>query len=218
MKRFRVVSCVICFLLAAVVLMPCALAAGEFIFVGTATCSYCGFECSVDGDSCGERQFYYRCPNCKHGDFFTFYYPCVWSETGRTEPTTVVEGIITYTCSSCGEMKTEIIPKLEPVNPDECTHDWQETSRTEPSGTTPGQIIYTCSKCGEVRIETISPVRPPYDGTFTNWLGSVLGLFSMTLNHIMGFRALQMFVGVLVFLIMFSLLAKLVRQGRRGRL
>lgn len=57
-----------------------------------------------------------------------------------------------------------------------------------------------------------------YDGSFMNWLGSVLGLFDMTLNSIMGFPALRMFAGVLVFLTMFSLLAKLLRQGRKGRL
>lgn len=57
-----------------------------------------------------------------------------------------------------------------------------------------------------------------YDGSFMNWLGSVLGLFDMTLNSIMGFPALRMFAGVLVFLTMFSLLAKLLRQGKKGRL
>lgn len=218
MKRFRVFSCVVCFLLATVVLMPCAVAAEEHIFVGTATCTICGFDFSVNGTSCGKRDLLAECSHCKNVGFYTFFFPCIWLEASRTEPTTEVEGIITYTCSSCGETKTESIPKLEPVDPDGCTHDWQETSRTEPSGTTSGQIIYTCSKCGKVRTETISPARPPYDGTFTNWLGSVLGLFSMTLNSIMSFRALQMFVGVLVFLIMFSLLAKLLQQGRRGRL
>ena len=55
-----------------------------------------------------------------------------------------------------------------------------------------------------------------YEGNFLNWL--VLGLFNMTLNRIMGLPALRLFAGVLVFLMMFSLLAKLIRQGRRGRL
>ena len=57
-----------------------------------------------------------------------------------------------------------------------------------------------------------------YEGNFLNWLSSVLGLFNMTLNRIMGLPALRLFAGVLVFLTMFSLLAKLIRQGRRGRL
>ena len=56
-----------------------------------------------------------------------------------------------------------------------------------------------------------------YEENFLNWLSSVLGLFNMTLNRIMGLPALRLFAGVLVFLMMFSLLAKLIRQGRKGR-
>ena len=51
-----------------------------------------------------------------------------------------------------------------------------------------------------------------------NWLGSVVGLFNMTMNEIMGFPATEFFVGVTVFMTMFSLLAKLIQQGRKGRL
>ena len=57
-----------------------------------------------------------------------------------------------------------------------------------------------------------------YDGYFVNWLGSVVGLFNMTMNEIMGFPAAEFFTGVLVFITMFSLLAKLIQQGRKGRL
>ena len=57
-----------------------------------------------------------------------------------------------------------------------------------------------------------------YEGTFLNWLGSVAGLFNMTMNEIMGFPATGFFTGVLVFMTMFSLLAKFVQQGRKGRL
>lgn len=137
-----------------------------------------------------------------------------WQETGRTEPTTEEPGAVTYKCSICNKSRSEVIPKLEP---EECIHDWKETDRTSPTEAAPGQIIYTCSKCGAVKSEVI-PIRPPYTGTFMNWLGSVVGLFNMTLNSIMGFDALRLHVGVLVFLVMFSLLAKLIRQGRKGRL
>ena len=57
-----------------------------------------------------------------------------------------------------------------------------------------------------------------YEGTFLNWLGSVLGLFNMTMNEILGFPATEFFTGALVFMTMFSLLAKLIQQGRKGRL
>ena len=42
-----------------------------------------------------------------------------------------------------------------------------------------------------------------YEGNFLNWLSSVLGLFNMTLNRIMGLPALRLFAGVLVFLMYF---------------
>ena len=57
-----------------------------------------------------------------------------------------------------------------------------------------------------------------YDGYYINWLGSVVGLFNMTLNKIIGFPALRLFVGVQVFLMIYGLLAWLLKQGRKGRL
>ena len=56
------------------------------------------------------------------------------------------------------------------------------------------------------------------EGYFVNWLGSVLSLFNMTLNRIMGLVPSRLYVGTLVFLTMFSLLAHLIRQGRKGKL
>lgn len=57
-----------------------------------------------------------------------------------------------------------------------------------------------------------------YEGSFVNWLGSVVGLFNMTMNEIIGFPATEFFSGVLVFMTIFSLLAKLIQQGRKGKL
>ena len=102
------------------------------------------------------------------------------------------------------------------------SHQWSIASSEAPTTEKEGYINYLCDFCGATATE-ILPVLPPEPTdpdliVYMNWLSSVLGLFSMTLNSIMSFRALQMFVGVLVFLIMFSLLAKLLQQGRRGRL
>ena len=52
-----------------------------------------------------------------------------------------------------------------------------------------------------------------YEGNFLNWLSSVLGLFNMTLNRIMGLPALRLFAGVLVFLMMFFFFYFLFLQG-----
>ena len=35
-----------------------------------------------------------------------------WSETGSTQPTCVLEGTVTFTCSKCGAIRTEVIPAL----------------------------------------------------------------------------------------------------------
>ena len=142
--------------------------------------------------------------------------PHDWIETGRTEPTFTSEGSITYECSICGTTKNESIPKLE-----ECTHTWVETGRTEPTTTKPGFIEYTCSQCGDTKTESIPmlPIKPDPDSiSLINWLGSVTGLFNMTVNSIMSFPALRFFAGVAVFLTMFGLLGQLLKQGRKGRL
>ena len=195
-----------------VVLTPSALA-GSLSYA----CPTTGKMSGVSVGKCGMQTARFFCSHCGDIHVFTANFPCLWKETGRTEPTMQAEGIIAYKCSYCGKTKSESIPKLEPVLPDDCTHEWIETSRTEPTEITPGQIIYSCSQCGAVRTEEIA-VKPEYTGTFMNWLGSVLGLFNMTLNSIMGLPALRLFAGVLVFLTMFSLLAQLLRQGRKGRL
>lgn len=219
MKRFWVINCVICFLLAAVVLMPCALASEDVPYSILFTCPKTLQSYRFSIGRCGTvTNINVGCRICKESHFFyNLTFPHAWQETSRTEPTTEVEGAITYTCTSCSTTKTEHIPKLEPVNPDECTHEWEETGRIEPTETTPGKIMYVCPRCGSMKTESLS-IKPEYNGTFMNWLGSVLGLFNMTLNSIMGLPALRLFAGVLVFLTMFSLLAQLLRQGRKGRL
>lgn len=177
MKRFRVVSCAICFLLAAVVLAPCALASSQSNLSATVICPITGNSFEVTGDQCGPvKDFPAYCPYCKENHNFDVTLSHDWNLGASSLPTTESEGYKTYICFSCGETKTVIIPILPPEPPN------------------PDVLLYM------------------------NWLGSVLSLFSMTLNSIMAFPALRMFAGVLVFLIVFSLLAKLLRQGRRGQL
>lgn len=255
MKKLRVISCAVYFLLAAVLLMPCVLALDIKDYSAIVQCPQTGRNLYVHSRSCGLiKDSTISCLHCGSYHKYTYFanhiwketgrtestvhsegtiqYKCSvcgtttsesipklecshdWQETGRTEPTTEAAGAVTYQCSICGKSRSEVLPKLEI---EECTHDWKETDRIRPTETTPGQITYTCSKCGEVRTESI-PARSQYDGTFVNWLGSVAGLFDMTLNRILGFNALRLHVGVLVFMAMFSLLVKLIRQGRKGQL
>lgn len=62
------------------------------------------------------------------------------------EPTCTEAGVRTYTCSLCGETKTEAIPAKG--------HAYQ-TSVKEPTCTEAGLRTYTCSLCGETKTETI---------------------------------------------------------------
>lgn len=83
-------------------------------------------------DGFGEEQ-----PPCEHD----------WQKGTRTDPTCSEPGQQVYTCSKCGEQKSEIIPTT--------AHDWQADTKTDPTCTQPGRQPYTCSKCGEVKSDTI---------------------------------------------------------------
>ena len=68
------------------------------------------------------------------------------------EPTYTSTGTKKYTCTNCGETKTETIAKLV------CTeHKWNSGVVTkEPTYTSTGTKKYTCTNCGETKTETIA--------------------------------------------------------------
>ena len=68
------------------------------------------------------------------------------------EPTYTSTGTKKYTCTNCGETKTETIAKLV------CTkHAWDAGVVTkEPTYTSTGTKKYTCTNCGETKTETIA--------------------------------------------------------------
>lgn len=71
--------------------------------------------------------------------------------TVTTEPTEKDPGTMTYTCTVCGQTKTEVIPATGPH-----THVWGEgTVTVAPTETTPGVRTYTCTVCGQTRTEII---------------------------------------------------------------
>ena len=68
-----------------------------------------------------------------------------------TEPTETTPGVRTYTCTVCGEVKTEVIPATGAH-----THKWDAGKvTTEPTATTPGVRTYTCTICGQTKNEII---------------------------------------------------------------
>lgn len=73
------------------------------------------------------------------------------SGTVTAEPTEKDPGTMTYTCTICGQTKTEVIPATGPH-----THVWDEgTVTVAPTETTPGVRTYTCTVCGQTRTEII---------------------------------------------------------------
>ena len=68
------------------------------------------------------------------------------------EPTYTSTGTKKYTCTNCGETKTETIAKLVCTN-----HAWDAGVVTkEPTYTSTGTKKYTCTNCGETKTETIA--------------------------------------------------------------
>ena len=71
--------------------------------------------------------------------------------TVTAEPTEKDPGTMTYTCTVCGQTKTEVIPATGPH-----THVWDAgTVTVAPTETTPGVRTYTCTVCGQTRTEII---------------------------------------------------------------
>ena len=88
-----------------------------------------------------------------------------WDEgTVTTQPSCGKEGVKTYTCSLCGETKTETVAALSHNYVDgkctvcgECQHAWGDGTVTkEPTCTASGVKTYTCGNCGETKTETVA--------------------------------------------------------------
>ena len=73
-----------------------------------------------------------------------------------TEPTCTEAGVRTYTCSKCGETRTEAIPAKG--------HSFDSGVVTkEPTCTEAGVRTYTCSACGETKTESIPAKGHSFD-------------------------------------------------------
>jgi DNA-directed RNA polymerase subunit RPC12/RpoP len=70
---------------------------------------------------------------------------CVHDYTGvvTTAATCTTAGVMTYTCSKCGNTYTEAIPALG--------HDWVKGETTAATCTAAGYTTYTCSRCGATK-------------------------------------------------------------------
>lgn len=75
-----------------------------------------------------------------------------------TEPTCLEEGIVTYTCTKCGDVYTEKADKSE--------HSWKESAKSESTCVSSGMITFTCSVCGETKQE----ITETTDHSYGKWI------------------------------------------------
>lgn len=83
----------------------------------------------------------------------------VWDEGIEAKaPTCKEEGVKIFTCTTCGETKTEILGKTD--------HTWDEGVETlPPTLTKEGEKTFTCTICGEIKTEVIPVVGTMSEGS-----------------------------------------------------
>ena len=113
---------------------------------------------TVDNESVGAKESYtFSDVDCDHTITAAFAAHDYKEEV--TEPTCTADGVKIYTCTACGETKTEIIP---------AAHKWDEGKvTTEPTCTADGVKIYTCTACGETKTEIIPAAHKWDEGKVT---------------------------------------------------
>ena len=87
------------------------------------------------------------------------------------EATATEEGILTYTCTACGDTKTEVIPVSS------CEHEMTHVEGLAPGCTTAGNSEYwSCSKCGKYYADEFGAEEIEKD----SWILSAAGHGTMT--------------------------------------
>ena len=162
----------------------------------THTCSICGrtkvipiarIEWSKD-----ENQHWRQCTDAGYESLTTDMADHTWN-TGiiTTQPTEESEGITVFTCTVCGQTKTEIIPRIqhnfstnwttddtyhwhecEDENcdkiSDKAEHVWDNGSVTiAPTYDSNGEKTYTCQICGRTKIESIPTLTHVYSNDWS---------------------------------------------------
>ena len=74
------------------------------------------------------------------------------------EATCTEEGLRTQTCANCGDVKKEVLPKVD--------HTWNEGEITkQPTCTEDGSRLFTCTVCGDTKTEVI----PALGHAWSDW-------------------------------------------------
>lgn len=81
-------------------------------------------------------------------------------DSGKIDPapTCTAEGVKTYTCTGCGERKTEAVPMID--------HSWDAGTVTKKTSCSEeGEKTYKCTGCDATRTETIAKSKHKYDNS-----------------------------------------------------
>ena len=92
-----------------------------------------------------------------------------WTVT--TEPTVDATGERMHSCTKCGHVETEEIPKLIPEACEHVFGDWSLI--TEPTQFATGLMLHTCTKCGEKESRTVDKVGTHTVESFKDSVNSV---------------------------------------------
>lgn len=92
-----------------------------------------------------------------------------WTVT--TEPTVDATGERMHSCTKCGHVETEEIPKLIPEACEHVFGDWSLI--TEPTQFATGLMLHTCIKCGEKESRTVDKVGTHTVESFKDSVNSV---------------------------------------------
>ena len=92
-----------------------------------------------------------------------------WTVT--TEPTVDATGERMHSCTKCGHVETEVIPKLIPEACEHVFGDWSLI--TEPTQFATGLMSHTCTKCGEKESRIIDKVGTHTVESFKDSVNSV---------------------------------------------
>ena len=175
--------------------------------VKTLTCTVCGYQKTESVPQLGhtfdmenwkyDGQTHWHPATCAHTDLKKDEAQHTWNGgVVTTQPTETTEGVKTYTCTVCGNTKTEEIGTLDHVHtfdmerwaydaanhwhPATCAHmdekkdlaahNWNEgVITTQPTETTEGVKTYTCTTCGNTKTATIGMLDHVHTFDMERW-------------------------------------------------
>lgn|GEM_PF-1579258 len=111
----------------------------------------------VQNENAGTQSRFCADCNAQEKTFIGGTCPHEWDDGKITTPATCKEeGVLTLTCSLCGEVQSQPIPV------DKTKHEWNDGAiTTPPTVDAEGLKTFTCTVCGETYTESVDKIDPP---------------------------------------------------------